>query len=282
FRSWQIVSVEQEITDLDRPAREFVIDGDRRLRRLQAERDQADPVDGQRIAELEQALIDADAWSAPSRAEQLLAGLGFTPEQWMSPVGSFSGGWRMRLALARALMAPSDLLLLDEPTNHLDLDAMLWLEKWLAAYPGTVLLISHDTEFLDAVPRAILHFDHGKLVRYRGGYQDFLTQRAERLRQTSLAHERQAREAARLRSFIDRFKAKATKAKQAQSRVKALARMETLAPLHAEAGIDIRIPSPDHMPDPLLALEHLSAGYTDAAGNAVPILRDVTRRVRAG
>lgn len=280
--SWQIVSVEQEITDLDRPAREFVIDGDRRLRRLQAERDQADPVDGQRIAELEQALIDADAWSAPSRAEQLLAGLGFTPEQWMSPVGSFSGGWRMRLALARALMAPSDLLLLDEPTNHLDLDAMLWLERWLGSYLGTVMLISHDTEFLDAVARAILHFDHGKLQRYRGGYEDFLEQRSERLRQSQLAWDRQQKETARLQSFIDRFKAKATKAKQAQSRVKALARMEKLAPIHAESGIDIRIPEPDSMPDPLLILDEISTGYPLPDGSHREVLRNVTLMVRGG
>jgi len=188
----------------------------------------------------------------------------------------------MRIALARALMAPSDLLLLDEPTNHLDLDAMLWLEKWLAAYEGTVLLISHDTEFLDAVARTILHFDHGKLVRYRGGYQDFLTQRAERLRLTGLAHARQARETARLQSFIDRFKAKASKAKQAQSRVKALARMQTLAPLHAESGITIQIPSPEYTPDPLLTLDKLSVGYQDAHGTPHSILRDVTLRVRAG
>ena len=279
---WRIASVQQELAADAQPAREFVIDGDTHLRRLQAQRAALRDDQGTQIAEAESALVEAGAWSAASRAEQLLVGLGFKPHEWMQPVASFSGGWRMRLALARALMAPSDLLLLDEPTNHLDLDAMLWLEKWLAAYPGTVLLISHDTEFLDAVVRAILHFDHGKLVRYRGGYQDFLTQRAERLRQTNLAHERQAREAARLQGFIDRFKAKASKAKQAQSRVKALARMEALAPLHAEAGIDIRIPSPDHMPDPLLALEHLSAGYTDAAGQAVPILRDVTLMVRAG
>jgi len=279
---WRIAGVRQEIAADAQPAREFVIDGDTHLRHLQAQRAALRDDQGTQIAELESALVEADAWSAASRAEQLLAGLGFKPHEWMQPVASFSGGWRMRLALARALMAPSDLLLLDEPTNHLDLDAMLWLEKWLAAYPGTVLLISHDTEFLDAVARAILHFDHAKLVRYRGGYQDFLTQRAERLRQTTLAHERQARETARLQGFIDRFKAKASKAKQAQSRVKALARMQALAPLQAEAGIDIRIPSPDHMPDPLLALEHLSAGYTDAAGQAVPILRDVTLMVRAG
>jgi len=280
--AWRIVSVEQEISEGDRPAREFVIDGDRRLRRLQAERAALGPDDGQRIAELEQALIEADAWSAPSRAEQLLAGLGFTPEQWMNPVGSFSGGWRMRLALARALMAPSDLLLLDEPTNHLDLDAMLWLERWLAAYPGTVMLISHDTEFLDAVARAVLHFDQGRLQRYRGGYEDFLEQRSERLRQTRLAWERQQKETVRLQSFIDRFKAKATKAKQAQSRVKALARMEKLAPIHAESGIDIRIPEPDSMPDPLLVLDDVSTGYRRADGDSNAVLRNVTLMVRGG
>ncbi|ARP94609.1 ABC transporter [Bordetella genomosp. 13] len=274
---WRIASVQQEIAADARPAREFVIDGDRRLRSLQAQRAALSPDQGTQIAELEAELAEAGAWDAASRAEQLLAGLGFAPDEWMRSVESFSGGWRMRLALASALMAPSDLLLLDEPTNHLDLDAMLWLEKWLASYPGTVLLISHDTEFLDAVARAVLHFDHAKLVRYRGGYEDFLTQRAERLRQAHVAYERQNREAARLRSFIDRFKAKASKAKQAQSRVKALARMETMAPLHAEAGIDIRIPSPEHTPDPLLVLEKASAGYADA-----PILRDVTLMVRAG
>nr|WP_272909505.1 ATP-binding cassette domain-containing protein [Achromobacter pulmonis] len=279
---WRIASVEQELRADDRPAREFVIDGDTPLRALQARRAELTDDQGTQIAEVEAALVEAGAWSAASRAEQLLAGLGFKPAEWTQPVASFSGGWRMRLALARALMAPSDLLLLDEPTNHLDLDAMLWLEKWLAAYPGTVMLISHDTEFLDAVAKSILHFDHAKLVRYRGGYGDFLTQRAERLRQTNIAYERQTREAARLQGFIDRFKAKASKAKQAQSRVKALARMQVLAPLHAEAGIDIRIPSPDQVPDPLLTLEHLSAGYTDAAGQAVPILRDVTLMVRAG
>jgi ATP-binding cassette subfamily F protein 3 len=279
---WRIATVQQELQADDRPAREFVIDGDTTLRDLQARRNRLTDQQGTEIAETEAALIEAGAWSAYSRAEQLLAGLGFKPAEWTQPVASFSGGWRMRLALAHALMAPSDLLLLDEPTNHLDLDAMLWLEKWLASYPGTVLLISHDTEFLDAAAKAILHFDHGKLVRYRGGYHDFLMQRAERLRQTQVAWERQTREATRLQHFIDRFKAKASKAKQAQSRVKALARMQTLAPLQAEAGIDIRIPSPDNMPDPLLTLEHLSAGYTDAAGKTVSILRDVTLMVRAG
>ena len=289
---WRIASVRQEIASTTDAAREFVIDGDTHLRTLQAARaainieleQHPSRIDafGAKIAELEAELIEADAWTAASRAEQLLAGLGFTPAQWEQPVDSFSGGWRMRLALARALMAPSELLLLDEPTNHLDLDAMLWLERWLDAYQGTVLLISHDTEFLDAVAQTILHFDQGKLNRYKGGYQDFVLQRAERLRQTSIAYERQTREAARLQGFIDRFKAKASKAKQAQSRVKALARMEQLAPIHAESGIDIRIPSPDEMPDPLLVLDDMQAGYTDDTGKHIPILRNVKLMVRGG
>jgi len=276
--SWRIAAIAQEVTALDRPAREFVIDGDERLRRLQAARASLDAAaDGMRLAELETELTDAGAWTAESRAEQLLAGLGFAPHEWLLPVRQFSGGWRMRLNLARALMAPSDLLLLDEPTNHLDLDAMVWLERWLDAYPGTVLLISHDTEFLDAAARSVLHFDQGKLVRYKGGYSDFVVQRAERLRQHQLAIERQEKKAAHLQTFIDRFKAKATKAKQAQSRVKALARMEQLAPLRQESGIQIRIPSPSSTPDPLLKLEDVTAGYAERA-----VLRDVTLMVRAG
>jgi ATP-binding cassette subfamily F protein 3 len=280
--TWHIATVEQELHSDERPARDYVVDGDSVLRGLMHQRTQLTDQQGTQIAETEAALIEAGAWTAASRAEQLLAGLGFKPHEWIQPVNHFSGGWRMRLALARALMAPSDLLLLDEPTNHLDLDAMLWLERWLSAYDGTVLLISHDTEFLDATARSILHFDHAKLVRYRGGYEDFMTQRAERLRQTHMAWERQNRETARLQGFIDRFKAKASKAKQAQSRVKALARMEALAPLQAEAGIDIRIPTPSSMPDPLLTLEHVTAGYTRDDGSTVSILNDVTLMVRAG
>lgn len=275
--SWRIASVEQHIADRERPAREFVIDGDQHLRKLQAERDAIGEDDGQKIGELEAALLEAGTWTAPSRAEQLLAGLGFKPEQWLLPVGHFSGGWQMRLALARALMAPSDLLLLDEPTNHLDLDAMLWLERWLNTYPGTVLLISHDTEFLDAVAKAILHIDHHKLVRYKGGYHDFIMQRAERMQQAQIAHQRQTREAARLQSFIDRFKAKATKAKQAQSRVKALARMQLMAPLKEDGGISIQLPAPSQVPDPLLTLEKATLGYP-----GTPILHDVLLMVRGG
>ncbi len=281
--SWQLASVEQILHDTDRPAREFVIDGDRHLRDLQARRAALDLDQGQAIAELEAALVEAEAWSAPSRAEQLLAGLGFAPDEWVRPVASFSGGWQMRIALARALMAPSDLLLLDEPTNHLDLDAMLWLERWLAGYPGTVLLISHDTEFLDAVARVILHFEQQALVRYKGGYESFLEQRAERLRQNRLTIQRQTRETAHLQSFIDRFKAKATKAKQAQSRVKALARMQTLAPLAVESGIDIRLPDPAQTPDVLLTLEDAALGYPEGAGGAARIiLQNLSLMVRGG
>lgn len=280
---WRIASVEQIIGNPDRPAREFVIDGDTHLRAIQREREEVDTDNGHRLAELEAQLVEAEAWSAPARAEQLLAGLGFAPNEWMRPVREFSGGWQMRIALARALMAPSNLLLLDEPTNHLDLDAMLWLERWIAGYEGTVLIISHDTEFLNACARHILHFDQCKLIRYRGDYDSFLTQRAERLRQSQLAIERQTREAARLQAFIDRFKAKATKAKQAQSRVKALARMEVLAPLRAENPIDIEIPDPDSLPDPLLILRDAAIGYegTDS-GEPHTVVSGLDLMVRGG
>ena len=278
--SWRIASVEQEIRDRERPAREFVIDGDTHLRQLQAERAATPDSEGERIAQLENALIEADAWTAPSRAEQLLAGLGFRPEQWMLPVGQFSGGWQMRIALARALMAPSDLLLLDEPTNHLDLDAMLWLERWLQSYPGTVLTISHDTEFLDAVSTHILHFEQQQLFKYKGNYTAFLSQRAERLRQDQLAWEKQQREVAHLQSFIDRFKAKATKAKQAQSRVKALAKMQELAPVRLDSSIQFSLPTPTSMPDPLLRLIETNLGYD--APQPTTILHHVNVDVRSG
>lgn len=293
--TWRLSWVEQEIPDRHKPARDHVIDGDQHIRALEAKRQaldhlvqtpsNADDI-GHQIAEAEAALIDADAWSAPARAEQLLAGLGFTPEQWLQPVGTFSGGWQMRINLARALMAPSDLLLLDEPTNHLDLDAMLWLERWLESYTGTVMLISHDTEFLDAVARTILHIDQSIITRYKGGYDDFVRQRAERLKQVRQAHDRQNRETARMQQFIDRFKAKASKAKQAQSRVKALARMQELAPILAESAIDISIPSPTHMPDPLIALDHADMGYAAdpmvSGSQDVTILHDVNLRIPAG
>lgn len=279
--AWRISHVKQETLVGQQSARDFVIDGDTHLRQLQAQRAQTPESDGQRIAELESELTEAGHWTANSRAEQLLAGLGFTPEQWEQSIESFSGGWQVRLALARALMKPSDLLLLDEPTNHLDLDAMLWLEKWLQSYPGTVIVISHDTEFLNSVAKVILNFEGQKLIRYKGDYDSFLTQKAERIRQQQIAIDRQTREAQRLQSFIDRFKAKATKAKQAQSRVKALARMQMLAPIKAEHSIDIRIPAPESMPDPLLIMDKLSVGYPTDNG-AKTILSNITLMLRGG
>ena len=278
--TWRLSSVEQEIHERNRPAREFVIDGDQHLRQLQAQRAEVDPNDGTRIALLENALLEADAWTAASRAEQLLAGLGFRPDQWLQPVGQFSGGWQMRIALARALMAPSDLLLLDEPTNHLDLDAMLWLERWLHSYPGTVLIISHDTEFLDAVSTHIVHFDQLKLNKYKGNYSSFLHQRTEQLRQNQLAWDKQQREVAHLQRFIDRFKAKATKAKQAQSRVKALAKMQELAPVRLEQAIQFSLPTPAFMPDPLMRLVQADLGYTQPKTQT--ILHQVTADIRSG
>lgn len=278
--SWRIAAVEQMIPDLQRPAREFVIDGDQHLRQLQTQRAQTPDSEGERIAQLEAELIEADAWSAHARAEQLLAGLGFRPDQWLLPVAQFSGGWQMRLALARALMAPSDLLLLDEPTNHLDLDAMIWLERWLQSYAGTVLVISHDTEFLDAISTHILHFEQKQLIKYRGNYTQFLSQRAERLRQDQLAWEKQQREVAHLQAFIDRFKAKATKAKQAQSRVKALARMQELAPVRLDSRVQFTLPTPEHMPDPLLRLVETDLGYTHPSVST--ILQKVTVDIRSG
>lgn len=280
--AWRVATVAQTILDVERTAREYVIDGHSELRELQRQRAQANQASGETIANLEVALEQAGAWQANSRAETLLAGLGFSNSEWSKPVGTFSGGWQMRIALARALMAPSDLLLLDEPTNHLDLDAMIWLERWLANYDGTVMIISHDTEFLDAVCNTVIHIEQRKLNRYRGNYESFLSQRAERLRQTKVAWERQTQEAARLQRFVDRFKAKASKAKQAQSRVKALARMQALAPLHAEAAIDIRIPSPDDTPERLLTLKEAEVGYTDGAGKTTPILKEITLRLEAG
>ena len=220
------------MTALDRPAVDYAIDGDTNLRALekrlsQAERDN----NGNLIGELHAALGDAGAYTVRSRAEQLLVGLGFKHGELEEPVSSFSGGWRMRLNLAQALMCPSDLLLLDEPTNHLDLDAILWVEDWLKRYTGTLLVISHDRDFLDGVVNIILHIDQKKLRRYSGNYSEFEVQRAQGVVLAASQREKQARERAHLQSFIDRFKAKATKARQAQSRMKMLAKMEDLAPL---------------------------------------------------
>ena len=280
--SWRVAHVAQETPALDRPALEYAIDGDTHLRRLEAELAEAEAShDGHRIGDLHAALADADAYTVRSRGEQLLAGLGFSHDQMNLPVASFSGGWRMRLNLAQALMCPSDLLLLDEPTNHLDLDAILWVEDWLKRYPGTLLIISHDRDFLDGVVNVIAHIDDRKLKRYGGNYSAFEKQRAINLALSQAAMVKQTRERDHLQSFIDRFKAKASKAKQAQSRMKMLAKMEELAPIHAAAAFQFEFREPDRAPNPLLVLEDVVAGYHTDEGDK-PILRDINLNLQAG
>ncbi|MBI5331768.1 MAG: ATP-binding cassette domain-containing protein [Betaproteobacteria bacterium] len=260
---WRVAHVAQETPALERAAVDYAIDGDTALRRLEAELAEAEAIhDGHRIGALHAALHDADAYTARARAETLLIGLGFSMEQMRRPVAGFSGGWRMRLNLAQALMCPSDLLLLDEPTNHLDLDAILWLEDWLKRYPGTLIIISHDRDFLDGVVNVIAHLDGKKLKRYGGNYSQFEVQRAIHLALGQAAFEKQKRERDHLQSFIDRFKAKASKAKQAQSRMKMLAKMEELAPIHAAASFSFEFREPERAPNPLLVMEGVAAGYS--------------------
>jgi ATP-binding cassette subfamily F protein 3 len=272
---WRIAHVAQETPALERPALEYAIDGDATLRALEARL--AETHDGVAIAELHAALADADAYTVRARAETLLAGLGFSHSEMAKPVSSFSGGWRMRLNLAQALMCPAELLLLDEPTNHLDLDAIIWLEEWLKRYPGTLLVVSHDRDFLDAVVTAVLHIDQKKLRRYSGNYTSFEAQRAAQVVLAQAQFERQQRERAHLQSFIDRFRAKATKARQAQSRMKMLERMEELAPLHVAAPFSFEFREPERSPDPLIVLEDLAAGYGDRV-----VLKEVNLALRAG
>ena len=263
---WRVAHVAQETPALDRPAVEYAIDGDTHLRQLQERLSRAEESDdGSLIGELHAALSDADVYTVRSRAERLLLGLGFASEQLNQPVSSFSGGWRMRLNLAQALMCPSDLLLLDEPTNHLDLDAIIWLEDWLKRYSGTLIVISHDRDFLDGMVSAVVHIDQRKLRRYSGDYSSFEVQRAQAVVLAAGQQEKQARERAHLQSFIDRFKAKATKARQAQSRMKMLARMEDLAPLHVAAPFSFEFREPLRAPNPLLVLEDVAAGYDEKA-----------------
>ena len=277
-RHWRIAHVAQETPALERPAVEYVIDGDRQLRVLQQKLLEAEAANnGTLMGELHAALADADVYTARPRAEALLLGLGFSSGELERPVSSFSGGWRMRLNLAQALMMPSDLMLLDEPTNHLDLDAIIWLEEWLRRYPGTLMVISHDRDFLDAVVKAIVHIDQRKLRRYSGDYSSFELQRAQALVLTQNLIEKQARERAHLQSFIDRFRAKATKARQAQSRMKMLAKMEDLAPLHVAAPFSFEFRDPERSPDPLLVLEDVEAGYPQKK-----VLSGVTLSLRAG
>jgi ATP-binding cassette subfamily F protein 3 len=276
--TWRIGEVAQHMPETADAATDFVLQGDQPLVAAQAELAAAEAADdGEAIAHAHLALEEAGAFDARARAQALLLGLGFRPAQLDAPVNSFSGGWRMRLQLARALMNPSDLLLLDEPTNHLDLDALVWLEAWLQRYAGTMVVISHDREFLDAITRVTLHLDNATLTRYGGNYSAFEEMRAERLSQAAQAFARQQERIAHLQRFIDRFKAKATKAKQAQSRVKALARMEKLAPVLTESEFDFEFREPANLPNPMLSLQQVECGYGSTA-----IVRHVERTVLAG
>ena len=260
----RIAHMAQELEASERTARDFVLDGDRQLRRLEAELAQAEAAgDDHAQARLHGELDLHEAWSAPRRAEALIRGLGFADSDVDRPVSAFSGGWRIRLNLAQALMCPSDLLLLDEPTNHLDLDACLWLEGWLRKYPGTLLFISHDRDFMDRVASHVVHFDRHKLVLYTGNYSAFEHQRSERLAQQQAGYERQQARIAEIQRFIDRFKAKATKARQAQSRVKALGRMEQIAPAHVDSPFEFAFPVAEKVSSPLLAIRQGQAGHGD-------------------
>ncbi|MBS1202743.1 MAG: transporter ATP-binding protein, partial [Chromatiaceae bacterium] len=276
--AWELAHVAQQTPDSDRPAIEFVLDGDRELRSIQVQLAAADAAgDGLRHGELAGRLDAIDGYGAESRAARLLHGLGFAPGEERRPVNSYSGGWRMRLALARTLMCRSDLLLLDEPTNHLDLDAVIWLEGWIKAYRGTLLLISHDRDFLDAVASHTLHLEQGRLTLYTGNYTAFERQRSERLAQQQSLYERQQREAAHMRRFVERFRAKATKARQAQSRLKALERMELIAPAHVDSPFRFAFEQAPQLPHPLMRLEEIAAGYPER-----PILAGVDLTLNPG
>ena len=261
---WRIAHMRQEVDTLDRLAVDYVLDGDHRLRQVQAALAVAEQAqDGSAQARLHSELESADGYTADARARKLLAGLGFSNEQMERRVGDFSGGWRMRLNLAQALMCPSDLLLLDEPTNHLDLDAILWLEDWLKGYPGTLLLISHDRDFLDAVVDHVVHVEQCKLNLYRGGYSAFERTRAERLAQQQQAFEKQQARRAHMEKYIARFRAQATKARQAQSRIKALERMEELSAAHVDSPFDFSFRESEKISSPLLDLSEGQLGYGD-------------------
>jgi ATP-binding cassette subfamily F protein 3 len=263
---WRIAHMRQEVDTLDRLAVDYVLDGDLRLRQVQHDLAAAEASqDGAAQARLHSELDSADGYTADARARKLLAGLGFTNEQMERQVSDFSGGWRMRLNLAQALMCPSDLLLLDEPTNHLDLDAILWLEDWLKSYQGTLLLISHDRDFLDAVVDHVAHVEQKKITLYRGGYSAFERARAERLAQQQQAYDKQQAQRAHMEKFITRFKAQATKAKQAQSRIKALERMEELSAAHVDSPFDFTFRESTKISSPLMDLSDARLGYGDKA-----------------
>ena len=281
---WRMAQVAQNMPETAEPATEFVLNGDTRLAELRLALAQAEASgDGMAIAHAYSDLADAGDHDAVPRAQALILGLGFKVSELDKPVNSFSGGWRMRLQLARALMCPSDLLLLDEPTNHLDLDALVWLEAWLKRYEGTLIVISHDREFLDAITDVTLHIDNAQLTRYGGNYSRFEELRAQQMELQQATYAKQQDKIAHLQKFIDRFKAKASKAKQAQSRVKALERMEKIAPVLASAEFTFEFKEPTNLPNPMLAITDASFGYVDAdSGETTTILRHVDRSVLAG
>ncbi|WP_334106312.1 ATP-binding cassette domain-containing protein [Methylobacillus sp.] len=275
---WNIAHVAQETPALPDAAIEFALDGDAELRQIEAELREAEAAgEGERVGELYARLGEIEGYSARARAAELLHGLGFSTADLTRPVSDFSGGWRVRLNLAQALMCRSDLLLLDEPTNHLDLDAVIWLENWLKDYRGTLLLISHDRDFLDAIVNHIAHIEQQKLTLYKGGYSDFERQRAERLAQQQASYERQQREVAHLQKYIDRFRAQATKARQAQSRIKMLERMELINAAHVDSPFSFSFREPLAAPDPLLVLDEADAGY-----QSTPILQRIMLTLRPG
>ena len=275
----RIASVAQETPSLPDPALDFVLGGDEVIAKVLRDEAAANArEDWEAVAAAHQLLAELNGYDAEARAGRLLHGLGFPAETHSRPVSSFSGGWRVRLNLARALMMPSDLLLLDEPTNHLDLDAVYWLEQWLLKYPGTLLLISHDREFLDNVATHTLHLHGGGAKLYVGGYTDFERQRAEQLRQQQIAHEKEQAERAHLQSFIDRFKAKASKAAQAQSRMKRLAKLAGTEAVRVEREFRIEFAQPSRLPFSLIRLNHVEAGY----GKDAVILHDVGFGLEAG
>lgn len=284
---WRLAQVSQDMPETDASATQFVLEGDTRLTELRlalAHAEQAHESgddDGMAIAHAYSDLADAGDHDATARAQALILGLGFKTSELEQSVNSFSGGWRMRLQLARALMCPSDLLLLDEPTNHLDLDALVWLESWLKKYTGTMIVISHDREFLDAVTQVTLHLDQQQITRYGGNYSAFEILRAQQLELQQAAFSKQQDKIAHLQKFIDRFKAKASKAKQAQSRVKALERMEKVAPLLADADFNFEFKEPEHLPNPMMSITQGSFGYQMEAGQKI-IVSGVSRSVLAG
>jgi ATP-binding cassette subfamily F protein 3 len=282
---WRMAQVAQDMPETDMPATQFVIEGDTTLLAAQAEVAAAEATDdGERMGNAYMALHDAGAHDAPARAQALILGLGFRTDELERPVDSFSGGWRMRLQLARALMCPSELLLLDEPTNHLDLDALVWLEAWLQRYAGTMLVISHDREFLDAITDVTVHIERAQLTRYGGNYSKFEDMRAEKMALQATAFSKQQEKMAHLQKFIDRFKAKASKAKQAQSRVKALERMEKIGPVLAEADFTFEFTEPQNLPNPMLAMQDVDFGYPapPEGGEPTTIVRGISRSVQAG